>query len=245
MLKTFHGMGTMATRCSLRWKAPQILQKECTFIVDRSTYGKDEVDALLYTSSRLGSSTRPSGSRSTGTRRTNLVTSTPCPPILSSPHPRHRISLRRGRPRSRRCRPSRRLLSSPHPRHRISLRRGRPRSRRCRPSRRPSKSFGQAAGIRRRHERAAIPLRRRSRRRSAGRLWRSCGGGFWSRSRRASDRALPDFDSPFYAGCMLVRPDDRGIDGMLLVSWRPKTCQGFECRVPHADLAPACEAHKD
>jgi hypothetical protein len=43
---------------------------------------------------------------------------------------------------------------------------------------------------------------------------------------------------------MLVRPDDRGIDGMLLVSWRPKTRQDFECRVPHADLAPACEAPK-
>jgi kumamolisin len=28
-------------------QAPQILTKECTFIVDRSTYGKDEVDALL------------------------------------------------------------------------------------------------------------------------------------------------------------------------------------------------------
>ena len=71
------------------------------------------------------------------------------------------------------------------------------------------------------------------------------GGGFSSRSRRASDRALPDFDSPFYAGCMLVRPDDRGIDGMLLVSCRPNTRQDFECRVPHADLARACEAHKD
>jgi kumamolisin len=28
-------------------KAPQILTKQCTFIVDRSTYGKDEVDAML------------------------------------------------------------------------------------------------------------------------------------------------------------------------------------------------------
>ena len=28
-------------------KAPEILQQQCTFIVDRSTYGKDEVDALL------------------------------------------------------------------------------------------------------------------------------------------------------------------------------------------------------
>jgi kumamolisin len=28
-------------------QAPQILTRECTFIVDRSTYGKDEVDALL------------------------------------------------------------------------------------------------------------------------------------------------------------------------------------------------------
>jgi hypothetical protein len=44
---------------------------------------------------------------------------------------------------------------------------------------------------------------------------------------------------------MLVRPDDRGIDGMLLVCSRPKNRQGFECRVLHAELAPACEAHKD
>src|SRR5262249_40891356 len=75
--------------------------------------------------------------------------------------------------------------------------------------------------------------------------WRSCGDGFWSRSRHASGRALPDFDSPFYAGCMLVRPHDGGIDGMLLVGWWPKTRQGFECGIPHAELAPACEAHKD
>ena len=116
-----------------------------------------------------------------------------------------------------------------------------------------------AAGLRQRESMANAAIRsiagqaeldefdaaQQTRRRSAGRLWRSYGGGFSSRSRRASDRALPDFDSPFYAGCMLVRPDDRGIDGMLLVSWRPKTRQGFECRVPHADLAPACEAHKD
>src|SRR5262245_56280615 len=65
------------------------------------------------------------------------------------------------------------------------------------------------------------------------------------RSRHASGRALPDFDSPFYAGCMLVRPHDGGIDGMLLVGWWPKTRQGFECGIPHAELAPACEAHKD
>jgi hypothetical protein len=61
---------------------------------------------------------------------------------------------------------------------------------------------------------------------------------------RATER-LPDFDSPFDAGCMLVCPDDRGIDGMLLVCWPPKTRQGFECRVRHADPAPAREAHKD
>src|SRR5260370_21875735 len=66
-----------------------------------------------------------------------------------------------------------------------------------------------------------------------------------SRSRRASGRALPDFDSPFYAGCMLVRPHDGGIDGMLLVGWWPKTRQGFDCGIPHAELAPACEPHKD
>jgi hypothetical protein len=44
---------------------------------------------------------------------------------------------------------------------------------------------------------------------------------------------------------MLVRPYDGGIDGMLLVGWWPKTRQGFECGIPHAELAPACEAHKD
>ena len=75
-----------------------------------------------------------------------------------------------------------------------------------------------------------------SRRRSAGRLWRSCGGGFWSRSRRASDRALPDFDSPFYAGCMLVRPDDGGIDGMLLVSWRPKNFARISNAASHTPI---------
>src|SRR5262249_30948583 len=32
---------------------------------------------------------------------------------------------------------------------------------------------------------------------------------------------------------------------MLLVGWWPKTRQGFECGIPHAELAPACEAHKD
>ena len=35
------------------------------------------------------------------------------------------------------------------------------------------------------------------------------------------------FDSPFYAGCMLMRPDDREIDGMFLVGRRPQTRQGF------------------
>jgi hypothetical protein len=44
---------------------------------------------------------------------------------------------------------------------------------------------------------------------------------------------------------MLVRPHDGGIDGMLLVGRWPKTRQGFECGIPHAELAPACEAHKD
>ena len=37
---------------------------------------------------------------------------------------------------------------------------------------------------------------------------------------------------------MLVRPDDRGIDEML-------TRQDFECRVPHADLVPACGGGPD
>src|SRR5579863_2120064 len=80
---------------------------------------------------------------------------------------------------------------------------------------------------------------------SAGRLWRSCGGGFWSRSRRASGRALPDFDSPFYSGCMLVRPDDCGIDSVFLVGGRPQTRQSFERCIPHAELAPAGETNKD
>ena len=42
---------------------------------------------------------------------------------------------------------------------------------------------------------------------------------------------------------MLVRPHNRGIDGMFLVGRRPKTRQGFEGRVPHSELAPTREAH--
>lgn len=42
---------------------------------------------------------------------------------------------------------------------------------------------------------------------------------------------------------MLVRPHNRGIDGMFLVGRRPQTRQGFERRVPHPELAPAREAH--
>src|SRR6516162_6625520 len=80
---------------------------------------------------------------------------------------------------------------------------------------------------------------------STGHLWHSCGGGFWSRSRRASARALRAPDSPFYAGRMLVRTHDRGIDGMFLVGGRAYTRQRFERRIPHAQLAPAREAYED
>ena len=52
---------------------------------------------------------------------------------------------------------------------------------------------------------------------------------------RATERFLISIP-PFYADCMLVRPDDCGIDGMLLVCWRPKIRQGFECRVPEFQL---------
>src|SRR5262245_33741412 len=44
---------------------------------------------------------------------------------------------------------------------------------------------------------------------------------------------------------MLVRPDNGGIDGMLLVRRRPETRQSLECRVPHAELAPTTEPDKD
>jgi hypothetical protein len=42
-----------------------------------------------------------------------------------------------------------------------------------------------------------------------------------------------------------MRPNDCGIDGMAPCLLAAQTRQGFECRVPHAELAPACEAHKD
>src|SRR5262249_55465084 len=41
------------------------------------------------------------------------------------------------------------------------------------------------------------------------------------------------------------RPVARSRTRPLLVGWWPKTRQGFECGIPHAELAPACEAHKD
>ena len=60
---------------------------------------------------------------------------------------------------------------------------------------------------------------------------------------RAAERLLVLI--PPFTPRMLVRPHDRGIDGMLLVGRRPETRQGFECRVPHAELAPAGEPHED
>ena len=50
-------------------------------------------------------------------------------------------------------------------------------------------------------------------------FWPSRGGDFWWRSRRARGRTLPDFDFPFCAGGMLMRPR-RGIDGRFLVGRR-------------------------
>src|SRR6266545_2897218 len=43
---------------------------------------------------------------------------------------------------------------------------------------------------------------------------------------------------------MLVRPYNRGIDGMFLVGGRPKGRQRLEYRIPHPELAPAGEAHE-
>src|SRR5438128_3934943 len=43
---------------------------------------------------------------------------------------------------------------------------------------------------------------------------------------------------------MLVRPHNRGIDGMFLVGGRPKARQRLEYRIPHPELAPAGEAHE-
>src|SRR6266566_3344024 len=43
---------------------------------------------------------------------------------------------------------------------------------------------------------------------------------------------------------MLVRPHNRGIDGMFLVGGRPKARQYLEYRIPHPELAPAGEAHE-
>jgi hypothetical protein len=44
---------------------------------------------------------------------------------------------------------------------------------------------------------------------------------------------------------MLVRPHDRGIDGMFLVGGRSKARQHLECRIPHPKSAPAGEAHEN
>ena len=44
---------------------------------------------------------------------------------------------------------------------------------------------------------------------------------------------------------MLVRPDDRGIDSVLLVGGSSKTRQSFERCIPHAELAPAGETNED
>jgi hypothetical protein len=62
---------------------------------------------------------------------------------------------------------------------------------------------------------------------------------FWWRSRRASGRAHPDFDSPFCADCMLMRPH-RGTDGMFLVGRRSQTRECFERGIPHAELGKNC-----
>src|SRR5438128_10225497 len=43
---------------------------------------------------------------------------------------------------------------------------------------------------------------------------------------------------------MLVRPHNRGIDGMFLVGGRPKARQRLEYRIPHPELAPAGEANE-
>ena len=44
---------------------------------------------------------------------------------------------------------------------------------------------------------------------------------------------------------MLVRPHNRGIDGMFLVGRGPERSQRFERRIPNPELAPARKAHED
>jgi hypothetical protein len=66
------------------------------------------------------------------------------------------------------------------------------------------------------------------RRRSAGRLCRSCGGGFRGEAAARATERFPILIPPFTPAAYWVCPDDRGIDGVLLVSWRPKTRQGFD-----------------
>src|ERR1700689_2126274 len=43
---------------------------------------------------------------------------------------------------------------------------------------------------------------------------------------------------------MLMRPHDRGVDGMFLVGRRSQARECFERGVPHTELAPAREANK-
>src|SRR5262249_61964714 len=43
----------------------------------------------------------------------------------------------------------------------------------------------------------------------------------------------------------LLRAYNVAIQVIHLTGWWPKSRQGFECGIPHAELAPACEAHKD
>jgi hypothetical protein len=60
-----------------------------------------------------------------------------------------------------------------------------------------------------------------------------------------SSRARPSVASwIFYAGCILMRPHDGGVDGVLGVLRRAEARQRLERRVPHPELAPAGEADK-
>src|SRR5262249_39099454 len=61
-------------------------------------------------------------------------------------------------------------------------------------------------------------------------------------SRRAIGQ-WPLFESPFCAGCMLVRPDDGGIDHHVLEIW--VLPQDFEKTLPNALFRPAIEPHEN
>src|SRR5258708_1445631 len=65
--------------------------------------------------------------------------------------------------------------------------------------------------------------------------------GFWCSGRRATGR-WPDFESPFCAGRMLVRPDDSGIDHDVLEIWIVR--QRLEKTLPNAFARPSVEAHE-